>query len=154
MAEPLNRSRPVSIENVHLLVHDKTILKSLDFWLLYFISFFQIFYGYYIINIYKSLGASKIRNDYLLTLIGSTASLLNGLSRIVWSTLLDFFTFNQVYRVLLAIQILMIVSLEWSLSKSAYLYFANVCISMICEGAITSILPTETISHFGEVRGP
>jgi hypothetical protein len=25
---------------------------------------------------------------------------------------------------------------------------------MMCEGSITSILPTETISHFGEDRGP
>lgn len=48
----------------------------------------------------------------------------------------------------------MIVTLEWSLKTNKYLYFANVCISMVCEGAITSILPTETISHFGEERGP
>ena len=25
---------------------------------------------------------------------------------------------------------------------------------MMCEGALTSILPTETINHFGEQRGP
>ena len=46
----------------------------------------------------------------------------------------------------------MIVLLEWSLNYS-WLYFFVVCISMMCEGAITSILPTETIKYFGGLRG-
>ncbi len=102
---------------------------------------------------FKTLGQTKIKDDQLLTLIGSVGSLVNGLSRIFWSTLLDFFTFNQVYRVLLAIQLLMILTLQWSLDTAVGLYFANVCISMMCEGAITSILPTETLNHFGQIRG-
>lgn len=79
------------------------ILLSSDFWLLYCISFFQIFYGYYIISMFKTLGQTQIKDDQLLTLIGSTGSLVNGFSRIFWSTLLDFYSFNQVYRVLLSI---------------------------------------------------
>jgi hypothetical protein len=42
----------------------------------------------------KTLGATKIKDDQLLTLIASTGSLVNGVSRIFWSTLLDFFSFN------------------------------------------------------------
>lgn len=34
-----------------------------------------------------------------------------------------------------------------------YAFLVVVCISMMCEGAITSILPTETIKHFGDTRG-
>ena len=41
----------------------------------------------------------------------------------------------------------------WSLKTNQWLYFANVCISMMCEGAITSILPTETLNHFGTIKG-
>ena len=80
-------------------------------------------------------------------------SLVNGLSRILWSTLLDWYAFNSVYRCLLFIQILMIMTLEWSLDTAPWLYFINICLSMMCEGAITSILPTETLKHFGSIRG-
>mmetsp|Transcript_864 Transcript_864/g.1308 ORF Transcript_864/g.1308 Transcript_864/m.1308 type:complete len:117 (+) Transcript_864:590-940(+) len=46
----------------------------------------------------------------------------------------------------------MVLLVEWSLNYP-WLYFIVICISMMCEGAITSILPTETISHFGKKRG-
>ena len=85
--------------------------------------------------------------------MGSTGALINGLSRILWSSALDFFSFNKVYRTLVMIQILMIATLLLS-TENKYLFFLNVCLSMMCEGAITSILPTETITHFGEKRGP
>ena len=48
----------------------------------------------------------------------------------------------------------MILTLLWTVEASKWLFFLNVCLSMMCEGAITSILPTETIQHFGELRGP
>ena len=89
----------------------------------------------------------------MLTTIGSVGSLINGVSRIFWSTLLDHFAFNSVYRTLLVIQILMIATVEWSLNFT-WLFAINICISMMCEGAITSILPTETLKHFGKDRGP
>ena len=47
----------------------------------------------------------------------------------------------------------MIGSLLWTLETNPYLYFVNINVSMMCEGAITSILPTETLSHFGQTRG-
>ena len=79
------------------------ILWTRDSVLLYLISFCQIFYGYYILSMYKTLGTTKIANDQLLTTIGSIGSLINGVSRIFWSTLLDYFAFNKVYRTLLFI---------------------------------------------------
>jgi len=83
-------------------------LCTRDFIFLYMISFCQIFYGYYILGTYKAIGATKIPDDQLLTAIGSIGSLVNGVSRIFWSTMLDYLTFNKVYRTLLVIQILMI----------------------------------------------
>lgn len=70
---------------------------------MYCISFFQIFYGYYIISMYKALGSHSIKDDELLSWIGALGSLVNGLSRIFWSSLLDCFSFNMVYRTLLTI---------------------------------------------------
>ena len=99
------------------------------------------------------MGATKISDDQLLTAIGSIGSLINGVARIFWSTMLDYYSFNSVYRSLLVIQILMIATVKWSLNMHWFLYAINICISMMCEGAITSILPTETMKHFGKTRG-
>lgn len=78
----------------------KTILLTKDFALLYLISFCHIFYGYYIIGIFKTLGGKTITDDRFLTLVGSFGSLFNGLSRIFWSSLLDCYSFNRVFRTL------------------------------------------------------
>lgn len=79
------------------------MLKSPDALLLYFMALGQIFYGYYVINVYKTLGAQHIKSDRFLTLVGSIGSLFNGISRIFWSTLLDYIAFKKVFRTLLAI---------------------------------------------------
>ena len=129
-----------------------SILKSKDFILLYTISVCHMFYGYYIINMFKTLGAEHITNDQYLTLIGSVGSLVNGLSRIGWSSLLDYYSFNVVFRSLLCIQIFLISSVLWTL-QYPYLYIINISLSMMCEGAMTSILPTETLNHFKKQRG-
>jgi hypothetical protein len=58
-----------------------------------------------------------------------------------------------VYRILLCIQMVAIATVLFSVNFE-WLYFINISVSMMCEGAITSILPTQTIEHFGELRGP
>ena len=63
----------------------------------------QIFYGYYIINSFKSYGAAYITDDKFLTLIGSVGALSNGVFRVFWSSLLDYFPFRKVNFVLLLV---------------------------------------------------
>lgn len=79
------------------------VLTSRDFAFLYLISFCHIFYGYYVIGTFKTIGGKTINDDQFLTLVGSFGSLFNGLSRIVWSSLLDYYSFNCVYRTLVCI---------------------------------------------------
>jgi MFS family permease len=143
----------LSVENkAEEEVHITSIIGSRDFVLLYLISFCHVFYGYYIIGTYKTIGGIGISDDRFLTLIGSFGSLFNGLSRILWSSLLDCYSFNRVFRTLSMIQILLIATVLWSV-KYQWIYFVVVSLSMMCEGALTSILPTETLHHFREKRG-
>ena len=130
----------------------RSIIRSKDFLLLYMISCCHMFYGYYIINMFKTLGAETIHDDYYLTIVGSVGSLFDGVSRICWSSLLDYYPFNLVYRTLLVIQIFLIALLLWS-THYPFLYMIVISLSMMCEGAMTSILPTETLTHFKEKRG-
>lgn len=44
-------------------VKTSSLVLTKDFWQLYAISFFQIFYGYYIMSMSKTLGQTTIRDD-------------------------------------------------------------------------------------------
>jgi len=79
------------------------IIFSKEFILFYALFMCYIFYGHYMLNIFKIFGLESIKNDAVLTFIGSFGALLNGLCRIFWATLLDFYTFKQVFSALLTL---------------------------------------------------
>jgi hypothetical protein len=96
------------VERVRLeqLAKKAPIIKlvfSLEFLGLYALAILQIFYGYYIMNSFKTFGAAYIKDDKFLTLIGSIGALVNGLMRIFWASLLDYFPFRRVNGILLLI---------------------------------------------------
>ena len=96
------------VERIRLeqLAKKAPVLKlvfSLEFIELYMLALMQIFYGYYIMNSFKTYGAATIKDDKFLTLIGSIGALVNGVMRIFWSSLLDYFPFRKVNSALLII---------------------------------------------------
>mmetsp|Transcript_36886 Transcript_36886/g.35617 ORF Transcript_36886/g.35617 Transcript_36886/m.35617 type:complete len:179 (+) Transcript_36886:662-1198(+) len=117
------------------------LLLSKEFLLLYTNFVFFIFYGYFVINIYKLYGAETINDDLVLTIIGSVGSLVNGFMRIFWSTLLDYYSFKFVFGILICIQ-LVLVWLIQILTGNQWIFMLVVVMSMQCEGAIAAILPT------------
>ena len=98
----------------------------------------QIFFGYFIMNSFKTYGADTIKNDAFLTVIGSVGALTNGVMRIFWSSLLDYFPFRRVNSTLLLIQIGCLLSIQAS-AKNQYTYMVVVALSMMCEGSIAAI---------------
>lgn len=111
-----------------------------------------VFYGHYIINVFKIYGFETIHDDHLLTFVGSFGSLFNGVCRIFWSTLLDYKPFKTVFGILIVLQLTLIAVINIS-HYHAYSYLVVVCLSMQCEGALASILPTTVLSVFGLKRG-
>mmetsp|Transcript_48257 Transcript_48257/g.35438 ORF Transcript_48257/g.35438 Transcript_48257/m.35438 type:complete len:273 (+) Transcript_48257:336-1154(+) len=85
------------------------LLWSKEFIILFINFVFFIFYGYFVINIYKLYGAETINDDFILTLIGSVGAIANGVLRIFWSTLLDYYAFKTVFTVLICVQLCMVV---------------------------------------------
>ena len=86
------------------------ILNSREFIYLYIMFVCFIFYGYYVINVFKTFGFDMgIRSDVVLTFVGSFGSLINGLCRILWSTLLDYYSFRSVFGALVILQISLII---------------------------------------------
>jgi hypothetical protein len=46
-------------------------------------------FGGFVAFYYKEYGMTKINDDQFLTILGSCASVVNGLSRLFWGTLID-----------------------------------------------------------------
>lgn len=51
-------------------------------------------FGMFVAFNYKEYGLNHIRDDQFLTLVGSMGGIANGISRIFWGTLLDYFSFR------------------------------------------------------------
>jgi uncharacterized membrane protein YoaT (DUF817 family) len=66
---------------------------------------------------------------------------------------MDYQPFNHVFGGLLVLQLVLIATIQVSVYNQ-YTYLLIVCLSMQCEGALASILPTTTLQVFGLKRGP
>ena len=129
------------------------ILMTSNFLWLYLIAITHLFYGYYMSNSFKQYGFSAGLDDRTLTTIGSAGALFNGCFKIVWATLLDYFEFKKIYAIILVIQISMLIWVHWSVNN-AFTYAITICLSFMCDGSMTSMLPVVTLSVFKLTRGP
>ena len=101
---------------------------------------------------FKALGETKIDDDEHLTYAGAVGALMNGTFRIIWASLLDFYPFNKIFSILICIQIILI-SIVYTSLNHKWLFFLVIVFSMMCEGAMGSILPTIALTKFGTNRG-
>ena len=76
---------------------------------------------------YKSYGGLNISDDRFLTIVGTTASVLNSASRVFWANMQDKFGFKPMYTGLLIIQITIGFTIEL-ISSSKPLYMIWVCL--------------------------
>ena len=129
-----------------------TILKTPKFIGLYIIASTHLFYGYYMTNSFKQFGFTGGLGDYTLSIIGSFGALFNGCFKIFWATMLDYYPFKRVYGVILLIQITLLISVHWAVYR-AWSYAIVICLSFMCDGSMTSMLPVVTLHVFGIKRG-
>ena len=124
-----------------------------QFWNIYLVSFSQLFYPIIMIISFKNYGLLYINDDNLLSYAGAFALLGNGLLRLVWPLVINYFTFKCANIALAVLQGLLIFSIPYSLERP-YLYCAIVILSIMCEGGVTTTMPTVVLKVFGERRGP
>lgn len=129
------------------------IMFALEFWKLYIICFTQIFFGYFMIISYKSIGMWQINDDEFLTSAGACGLFFNGVFRSIWPNLLERFSFKCINICILILQINLILAIPYILSMK-WAYFFAVTLSIMCEGGIASLLPTLALKVFGDRKGP
>ena len=124
------------------------MVQSRSFILLYLMSSLSIFSGFFVLNQTKLYGmANGFTNDQFLALIGSLSAVFNIL-RFVWSWLLDYYTYRQVYGALLVGQICLNLSLP-AVSADPLFYALWVCLAVFCEGGHFTLLPNILKRIFG-----
>lgn len=129
------------------------LLTDKRFWLLYFMNFCTVFYGYMLIGSYKVFGGAYIHDDMFLTLVGSIGCVCGSL-RFIWSILLDHgYSYRQVYGSLCTIQ-LACAALTFAAASNGYkyLFLILVALSMFCEGGHFVLLPSHCAQLFGSSK--
>lgn len=54
-------------------------------------------------TVFKEYGQHYIKNDTFLSVVGSVGAFLSGSFRIIWATLLDYYSFKRIFTILLGI---------------------------------------------------
>ena len=129
-----------------------TILKSKEFWQIFFISFTFKFYGQYVYGSFKTLGARGIPDDAFLSMIGSVGALSASLGRIFWTTMMDYFSFKSIYWILFVIQVVTNILIE-PMVYYKWIYGVIVSLSVMTEGCMGSICVALSLKVFGPRRG-
>jgi sugar phosphate permease len=88
---------------------------------------------------YKNIG-KKYFDDGFLTVVGSFAAIGNGLSRPMWSILLDRFTFKKVFSLLLILEIFLALTFRYS-TVSKFIYLLYVFLIHTTFGGVMSMFP-------------
>ena len=124
-------------------------LRSLHIWALIF---WSSIFPYYIASNFKSYGSIDIPDDQFMTIVGAVGASLNGLSRIWWATLFDYFGFKKVYLCLVAIDITIAFTFDL-IHEVKFLYLLWVWIGFTCLGGHFSLFPSLCAKIFGPRSG-
>lgn len=131
----------------------RNILMSSKFFTIYFLAVCHLFYGYFFTNVYKDYGKEYINDDKFLSWVGAISALCNGCFKVFWATMLDYYPFKRVYGCLIGLALALIILINYAVYNK-WLFFLASCLTFMCDGALTSMLPALTVAQFGILRGP
>ena len=113
----------------------------------------HLFYGYFFTGVYKIYGKDYINDDIFLTRVGAISALFNGFFKFVWSYSLDFYPFKRIYGSLMILQMCNVLLIQFAVYNK-YAFMLVSCLTFMCDGSLTSMLPALTVAQFGILRGP
>ena len=124
-------------------------ITSSTFILIYLMSFFSLFFVYFMVGSFKNYGELKIKNDDFLSVVGAVSSVCGGL-RFIWSAMVDkVHSYKKVFAVLLVIEIILAFTIQL-IAPYKWPYLIWVSLAVFCEGGIFALVPTIVSMLFGE----
>ncbi|CAD8211111.1 unnamed protein product [Paramecium octaurelia] len=129
------------------------ILKTKEFWL----STFQVFcltgFGFILISHYKEFGIVHIPDDQFFSLVGMIGGFTNGLSRFLWSYLLDFINYKYLvfFNIIMAMTLAATINL---IADSKVLFMMWIIFTYLQYGGLYTLFPGICTKQFGTKFGP
>lgn len=121
-----------------------------DFWLLLLSFFFSFFLWGYMADSYKTFGQTKIKDDHLLSYMGTAGCALGIVSNPFWGYLNDKWPFRAVMALNVGIQIVISSVIYWVVEYEE-LYFLCVITTSFCGAGLYPSFATQTGKKFGEI---
>ena len=109
-------------------------------------------FGMFIAFSYKEYGMLKIDDDSFLTVIGSTGAVFNGLGRLFWGVMLDYFSFKLLSACVNGLLLVGCLTMPFMVGNE-YAFLVAVSVIYFCYGGNYSIYPTHTVRVFGQKIG-
>ena len=104
-------------------------------------SFFTLYFLYMITNTNRSFGQINNLDENFLSFLSKTYSIINGISRIVWGILFDYFPFKKLMYYLLSLEIFISFTVYY-IGEYKYLYFIYIIVSgVLFAGIIVIVMP-------------
>lgn len=110
-------------------------------------------YGYYYMSAYKQYAKDFINDDAYLTKVGAIAALFNGSFKVIWATSLDYVPFRTIYGGLIWLEFSLIILVQYAVTSKPW-FLVVTCLTFMCDGSLTAMLPAFTVDQFGMKRGP
>ena len=127
--------------------------KGIQLYQLWLMSTIIQIVSFTIANTYRSFAQQCYMDEYILSLLTKTYSILSGLSRLIWGALFDKFSFKCLFGICIFSQIIVDIFLFYSV-KWPFLFFILLCFqSVIISGKvslnITMFIKVYGIKYFG-----
>ena len=106
----------------------------------------------YIASNFKTYEEKDVHDDHFITLVGSISWIFNGISRSIFSLMIDFTGFKSVYLFILVFQIIVSFTLE-AIHKTKILYMIWVWYSFASVGGHYAIFLTLSAKIYGPITG-
>ncbi|EAR91039.2 oxalate/formate antiporter (macronuclear) [Tetrahymena thermophila SB210] len=125
----------------------KTALTSIRFCMSILIAILSLSIGLLVNGNYKNIG-KEFLDDSFLTVVGSFAAVGNGLSRPIWSSMLDKFSFKTVFSFLLVLEIFLGLTFRYSYFNGV-VYLIYVFLIHTTFGGVMAMFPVVSAQLFG-----
>ena len=126
----------------------KTVVGTVAFWQLLAAMTFGLFYGVYILTVYKAFGQKYESDDYYLSMLGAVGIVFNALGRFFLPAALDYVSFKVTFGVSLVVQIALGATF-CSIAEYRSLFAIWLCASFFASGGYFAMFAVQCSRVFG-----
>ena len=127
----------------------KTAFGTLVFWQLFAAMSLGLFYGVYMLTVYKAFGQKYESDDYYLSILGAVGIVFNAMGRFFLPASLDYVPFKVTFSISLSVQIVLGATF-CSVAEHKTLFALWLCASFFSSGGVFAMFAIQCSKVFGQ----